>query len=338
MSFFRKFSYHKSIRMSAAAIAKLNSPSGEFIRPASAVRDIVGAPDGKYPAVPGRYHLYVAYNCPWCHRCILTRSLLGLQDVISMDVCFPLRTEADHPSGESRWQFCPEGRMGLNKRHYKFDSCTSDSVNGMPTVYDINKMCNHDLNSVPLLFDKETNTCVNNDSAEIIRMMATAFKRFSSPNVDLYPASLGADIDQYNEWIHAEINNGAYKAGFSSAQEFYELAYHKYFDAFDKLDRIFRDRKFLCGDAISEADVRLFPTIFRHDPIYYLRFKLNKAYVREYPNLWRWLCDMYKIPAVSSESPLEPMKVGYFGRTPNNIIPVGPPGYPEVLLENHSNL
>merc|ERR1711902_393293 len=131
--------------------------------------------------------------------------------------------------------------------------------------------------------------------------------------------------------VYTEINNGAYRAGFSSNQKKYESAYAKYFAALDRCEEILAKRRFLCGSAPTEADVRLFPTIFRHDPIYFNRMKLNKAMVADYPNLWRWLCEFYALRGVATESPLKQMKQSYFGRTSNGTVPVGPEGYPELL-------
>jgi putative glutathione S-transferase len=193
-----------------------------------------------------------------------------------------------------------------------------------------------DQKSVPILFDKQTKTVVNNESAEIMRMMATELKGLSSrtddDTVDLYPTNKAKEIDDINEWVYKEINNGSYKAGFSSNQDVYEMAYQTYFDALDRLDEMLAKKMFLTGDKVTEADLRLFPTLFRHDPIYYSRFKLNRAYLWEYPNLWRWMGDMVKLEgmdAVSNAAYLAHCKQGYFGRTGNGTIPVGPPNYPD---------
>lgn len=266
---------------------------------------------------------------------MLARALLGLEHAVSMDVLLPTRTEEDHPQGEGKWQFCPEGVTGRNGELVRFDECTADTVNGVGTVVEIYRMCGLDQRSVPLLFDKKTKTVVNNESSEILRMFETVFLPLSShaaPPV-LYPAACQEEIDKINAWVYQDINNGAYKAGFSSAQQKYAEAFHTYFAAFDRLELLLAERKFLCGDEPTEADVRLFPTIFRHDPIYHNRMKLNKAFVTEYPHLWRWMCEFYALPGVAQESPLDHMKQGYFGRTGNGTVPLGPFNYPALLKD-----
>mmetsp|Transcript_25506 Transcript_25506/g.35546 ORF Transcript_25506/g.35546 Transcript_25506/m.35546 type:complete len:336 (+) Transcript_25506:102-1109(+) len=301
---------------------------GEFVRGVSKARNQI-SPDSKYPPESGRYHLYVAYNCPWCHRVILARAILGLEDVISMDVLFPIRSDEDDPRGQSLWKFRPSGEY----KHIKLARCTKDTVLGKDYIVDIYSAAGvQGEKSVPILFDKKTKTVVNNESSEILRMMGTqfgAFTRRGSP--ELYPEKDSKKIDDMNEYVYHAINNGAYKAGFSSKQSVYEEAYDKYFKALEKLDGTLADSKFLCGSEMSEADVRLFPTIFRHDPIYHTRMKLTKAFIRDYPNLWRWSSDMYNSPGVADASPLDHMKTGYFGRTGNRVIPKGPEGYPSCM-------
>ena len=185
--------------------------------------------------------------------------------------------------------------------------------------------------SVPVLFDKKTKTIVNNESAEIIEMFASAFLPLATNPINLMPQELNDIMHECNEWIYHKINNGAYKAGFSSNQRVYEEAFDAYFESLEKLDGILEKSKFVCGEQPTLTDIRLFPTIFRHDPIYYLRMKLNHKYISEYPNLWRWLCQIYSIPGVKKECPLDQMKQGYFGNSWNRVIPKGPIGYLEAL-------
>ena len=181
--------------------------------------------------------------------------------------------------------------------------------------------------SVPVLFDKKTKTIVSNESAEIIEMLATSFVSLAKNPINLIPAEKKVFMSECNDWIYHKINNGAYKAGFSSSQKAYEDAFDEYFVALDKLDAMLANSAFVCGSQLTLTDIRLFPTIFRHDPIYYLRMKLNHKYIKEYPNLWRWLCMMYAIPAVKAECPLDQMKQGYFGNTWNKVVPKGPLTY-----------
>jgi len=281
--------------------------AGEFIRPRSAFRDSITA-DGRseFQAEKGRYHLYIANNCPWCHRVVLTRKIKQLEDIISMDVCYYRR----HP--DKGWTFNPD-----------IPGCTEETVNGIQFIRELYEALGSKEKSVPILWDKKLKTIVNNESSEIIRILNSAFDELVLKTVDLYPPHLRQQIDELNSWIYPEINNGAYKAGFASTQEAYDKAYDIFFNALDKLEKIFAQHKFLCGDEITEADVRLFPTIFRFDDVYYIRFLLNKKMIREYPNIYRWEKDMYLYPGVADASNIVHCKNGYFGRSGNEIVPLG---------------
>ncbi|KAF0687979.1 Aste57867_20360 [Aphanomyces stellatus] len=310
------------------------SVPGEFIRKASTARHVISSAAGsEFPVEAGRYHLYIAFNCPWCHRTALTRALLGLEDVVTMDVASPIRSNKDHPTGENNWLFEPDGTTALNGRFIKFDQLTPDTVNGLTTARQIYDKFGVDQTSLPILFDKKAQRIVNNESSEIIRMFATELAPALGNGRALYPTELAAQIDELNEWIYPQINNGAYRAGFTSNQDAYEAAFHEYFAAFAKLDKILSTKTWLTGETLTEADVRLFPTVLRHDPIYYVRMKLNHAYVRDaYPNLNRWLKQFYALPGVAENSPLDQMKQGYFGRTWNNTVPVGPTWFTKNYL------
>lgn len=317
---------------------------GEFVRGVSSARNWIRKNDGgdddgggncRYPPANGRYHLYVAYNCPWCHRVLLARALLGLEDAISVDVLYPNRSSNDESSGPNLWKFCPEGQVGMNGQHTQFPECTEDSLHSKRYIKEVYELAGiDDQKTVPLLFDRETNTVVNNESADIIRMFATSMTPFHTtlPSIDLYPSDKADEIDELNDWIYKEVANGSYKAGFSSNQDVYETAYQTYFTALDRLNTILATKKYLTGSTVVEADLRLFPTMYRHDPIYYLRFKLNAKYLWEYKNLWRWMGDMISLEGMESVSNaryLAHCKQGYFGRTGNGTIPIGPGGYPE---------
>jgi putative glutathione S-transferase len=313
---------------------------GEFVRGVSSARNWISQTKSTeegfpyYPPASGRYHLVVAYNCPWCHRVLLARAIMGLEDAISVDVLFPNRSDDSEPLGGNLWKFCVEGQEGRNGRWTKFPECTPDRVYGKSYAIQIYELAGiHDQKSVPILIDKQTNTIVNNESAEIVRMFGTAMKDFAKhATVDLYPDDHASEIDKLNDWIYQTIANGSYKAGFSSNQDVYEAAYDKYFASLEELNEILANRKFLTGEQVTEADVRLFPPLFRHDPVYYNRFKLNEKYLWEYPNIWRWMSDMVQLPGmepVSNAGYLAHCKQGYFGRTGNGTIPKGPKGYPE---------
>ncbi|MEJ5218335.1 glutathione S-transferase C-terminal domain-containing protein [Cognatishimia sp. D5M38] len=308
--------------------AKSRRASGEFVRGVSGFRHAIGDPE--FPPEPGRYHLFVALNCPWCHRVTLTRGVLGLAEAITMDVAFPNRTTEDDPVGPNLWEFSPGRKATLTGS--ELAECTLDTGTGQ--TYRLAKQIyqaeGSDEQSVPILYDKVTHRIVNNESAEIIRMLdehalalgsTHSFDQF--PN--LRPEGVIAEIDALNENIYVAINNGAYKAGFSSDQSVYTQAYVSYFETLSKLDEILSDgRSFLTGEAFTEADLRLFPTLYRHDPVYYLRMKLNGARILDYPNLWRWLCRVYALPGVAESGSLLHCRQGYFGRSWNGVVPLGP--------------
>lgn len=304
---------------------------GEFVRGVSGFRHALGA--AAFPAEPGRYHLIVALNCPWCHRVTLARTVLGLQESISLDVVFPNRTGEDDPVAPNLWVFDPTRIATLTNA--PLPECTYETGTGAGhrLVKQIYAAEGSDEGSLPLLYDKKTKRIVNNESAEIIRMLggqaASLGSAFASSGLpDLYPkdSALRAEIDALNEVIYTNINNGAYKAGFSSDQKIYAAAFEAYFDTLATLEaRLAADgRPFLTGDRFSEADLRLFPTLYRHDPVYYIRMKLNGARILDYPNLWRWLCRVYAQHGVAQSSALIHCRQGYFGRSWNNVIPLGP--------------
>ncbi|SHG25059.1 glutathione S-transferase C-terminal domain-containing protein [Cognatishimia maritima] len=308
--------------------------SGEFVRGVSGFRAVIGE-TAEFPAEPNRYHLIVALNCPWCHRVTLTRNALGLQDSISMDVVFPNRTGDDDPAGPNQWEFAPDKVATLTDA--TLPECTHETATGqgLRLVKEFYEAEGSTEKSVPVLFDKKTQRIVTNESADIIRMLDAQAEALGSALVraerpDLYPqgrdnADLRADIDALNEQIYVTINNGAYKAGFSSNQEVYAHAFKAYFDTLDDLEtRLSDDRAFLTGDRFTEADLRLFPTLYRHDPVYFLRMKLNSARILDYPHLWRWLCRVYALPGVADSGSLIHCRQGYFGRSWNNVVPLGP--------------
>lgn len=317
---------------------------GEFVRGVSGFRSVLGQyPD--FPAQANRYHLFVALNCPWCHRVTLARNILGLQDSISMDVAFPNRTNDDDSIAPNLWEFNPERIATLSGT--TLPECTYDTATGKQfrLVRQIYQAEGSNEASVPILYDKKTQRIVTNESAEIIRMLnqnAGALGSILSdeerPN--LYPegeedAQLRDDIDDLNGQIYTDINNGAYKAGFSSNQEVYAEAFDHYFARLADLEtRLAADnRPFLMGDNFTEADLRLFPTLYRHDPVYYVRMKLNGAKILDFPHLWRWLCRVYALHAVAASNSLIHCRQGYFGRSWNNVVPLGPTHpmtYPEA--------
>ena len=303
---------------------------GEFVRGVSGFRHAIGDPE--FPAEPGRYHLFVALNCPWCHRVTLARNVLGLRDSITMDVAFPNRTGDGDPEGPGLWEFSPDRVSTLTRA--PLPECTAETGTGLGLrlARDIYRAEGSDEQSVPILYDKRAGRIVNNESAEILRMLdrfakGSARTAPDADRPDLYPAdpAVQAEIDTLNELIYVTINNGAYKVGFSSDQGVYAAAFAAYFDTLAQLDQRLSDgRLFLTGASFTEADLRLFPTLYRHDPVYYLRMKLNGARILDFPHLWRWLCRVYALPGVAQSGSLVHCKQGYFGRSWNGVVPLGP--------------
>lgn len=308
--------------------------SGEFVRGVSAFRHTIS--DVDFPPESGRYHLFVALNCPWCHRVTLARSVLGLEEALTMDIAFPSRTGEEDPQGPNLWEFAPDRIASLTGS--PLPECTNETATGNihRLVAEIYRAEGSSEKSVPILYDKKARRIVNNESAEIIRMLDAHAKALGSAFAEddrprLYPLSndkahLREEIDRLNDLVYGAINNGAYKAGFSSDQQIYAQAFVRYFEALAELDGLLASdgRPFLAGDSFTEADLRLFPTLYRHDPVYYLRMKLNGAKILDYPALWRWLCRVHSLPGVSESGSLIHCRQGYFGRSWNNVVPLGP--------------
>ena len=315
---------------------------GEFVRGVSGFRHALG--DENFPAQPGRYHLFVALNCPWCHRVTLARNMLGLQNSVTMDVVFPNRTDNEDPEGANHWQFAPE-RIALITG-IPLPECTYETATGhnFRLIRDIYNLEGSTERSVPILYDKKNHCIVSNESADIIRMLnrwaghlESSFSDKERPNFYPEHKDFRSKINILNDRIYVSINNGAYKAGFSSDQVIYEQAFKAYFDTLAELDGLLADgRFFLTGENFTEADLRLFPTLYRHDPVYYLRMKLNGAKILHYPHLWRWLCRVYALPGVASSSSLIHCRQGYFGRSWNHVIPIGP-NFPMPYPEAYSH-
>ncbi|MEO0865554.1 MAG: glutathione S-transferase C-terminal domain-containing protein, partial [Pseudomonadota bacterium] len=267
-------------------------------------------------------------NCPWSHRVTLALNILGLQEAISVDVAFPNRTGDDDPRGPNLWEFDP-GRVAT-LTGTPLPECTPDTGTGrgLRLAKDIYGAEGSPEQSVPILYDKIAQRIVNNESAEIIRMLDRHAQALGgTDNTRLYPEDpdLRARIDALNDRIYTTINNGAYKAGFSSDQAVYAAAFTAYFDTLDHLDKLLSDgRDFLTGPQLTDADLRLFPTLYRHDPVYVVRMKLNGARIVDYPKLWRWLCRMYALDGVADSGSLLHCRQGYFGRSWNGVVPLGP--------------
>jgi len=289
-----------------------NSESGAFVRPESIFRDSVTA-DGSsgFRAEPGRHHLFLAPNCPWAHRTQIVRGLKGLEDVISI-------TLSDLPRTRS-WAYSMGIGDGL------------DPVDGVFELYQVYQAAVPDYSgrvTVPTLWDREKKTIVNNESAEIIRMLNAEFNAWGRAELDLYPEPFRDEIDGYNDRIYRTLNNGVYRCGFAKSQQAYEEAYRALFDTLEWLESHLADRRFLCGPEQTEADWRLYTTLIRFDFVYYGHFKCNKFRIRDRHVLWNYLKDLYQTPGVADMTDIPGIKSGYYGGmknvNPTGIVPVGP--------------
>ncbi|MCR5855599.1 glutathione S-transferase family protein [Mesorhizobium sp. J428] len=293
--------------------------SGRFERAQSQFRDFVTADGSPAPgrtrafkAEPGRYHLYVSLACPWAHRTLIFRKLKKLEDVISVSV-------VHHFMGEHGWTFLAE------------DGATGDTLYGLDYLHQIYTKADPTYSgrvTVPVLWDKQEQTIVSNESSEIIRMLNSAFDEWGDASVDLCPQALRGEIDALNAWIYPSINNGVYRCGFATKQAAYEEAFAELFAALDRAEDILSRQRYLAGERITEADWRLFTTLVRFDPVYVGHFKCNLRRIADYPNLSNYLRDLYQVPGVAETVNLHHIKHHYYGShktiNPTGIVPVGP--------------
>ena len=267
---------------------------------------------GGFKAEPDRYHLYVSLACPWAHRTLIYRKLKGLEQIIPISVVNPYM-------GENGWTFAEgEGVIPdpLIHADYAYELYIKAKPNYTGRV------------TVPILWDKKTNTIVSNESSEIIRMFNSAFDDVGALAGDFSPASLLPEIDDINAFVYTTINNGVYKAGFSTTQEAYEEAVIELFAALDTLEARLADKRYLTGSTITEADWRLFTTLVRFDAVYVGHFKCNLRRIIDYPNLWGYLRDLYQVPGIAETVNMEHIKQHYYPShaniNPTRIIPIGP--------------
>ena len=281
--------------------------AGEYLRPASQFRNRVGTEEGNlYRPEAGRYCLYVGLGCPWAHRTLVVRALKGLEDAISVVIASASATEGG-------WVFEEE----------------EEGCHTLAQLYELAKPGYEGRCTVPVLWDKQTKTIVNNESAEIIVILNSEFNSFATnPALDLYPEELREKIDWWNEKIYHSVNNGVYRCGFAQTQEAYDKACDELFAALDEIDSALKTSRYLCGDRVTLADVRLFTTLFRFDVAYYGLFKCNRRRIQDYENLGPYLRDLYQLPGVADTCSLEAVKRDYYGTlfplNPGGIIPSGP--------------
>jgi glutathionyl-hydroquinone reductase len=292
--------------------------TGAYLRPASEFHHQIG--DEQYPAEIDRYQLYVGMSCPWAHRTLVVRALKGLENAVSVTTVVA--------SAESGGWVLPDGSQTLG------DVYRSRSVPGGKLAQpDYQGRC-----TVPMLWDKQTKSIVNNESAEIIVILNSALNEFAQhPEIDLYPEDLRTQIDQWNEKIYGSVNNGVYRCGFAQTQAAYDVACEELFTMLDELDRSLSTTRYLCGDRLTLADVRLFTTLIRFDIAYFGLFKCDRHRIQDYQYLGAYLRDLYQHPGIADTCDLESIKRDYYGNlfplNPSGIIPAGS-GF-ESLLQAH---
>jgi putative glutathione S-transferase len=295
------------------------STGGRFVRHDSVFRNWVTADgtkgpsgEGGFKAEPGRYHLYVSLACPWAHRTLIFRKLKKLEDAISLSIVDPIM-------GEGGWTFSD------------FPGAIRDGVNGKNRLYEVYLLAKPDFSgrvTVPVLWDKQRKTIVNNESSEIIRMLNSAFDAFTDAREDYYPEELRGEIDRINKFVYPNINNGVYRTGFATTQHAYEEAFRDLFSALDEIEKTLSEHRYLTGARITEADWRLFTTLIRFDPVYVGHFKCNLRRIADYPNLSNYLRELYQWPGISKTVNLTHIKRHYYMShpqiNPTRIVPLGP--------------
>ena len=289
-------------------------PSGAYTRPASEFRQTISL-QSDYAPEPGRYRLIVGMGCPWAHRTLVTRALKGLEDVIPI------------------WQVSPSPNEGV----WLFDNPGSE-WRSLPELYQTAKPGYEGRSTVPALWDRQTRTIVNNESADIIQILNSAFNGDAQrSDLDLYPEALRDTIERWNDRIYLAINNGVYRCGFARTQVAYEEACTLLFETLDDIDRHLANQRYLCGDHLTLADVRLFTTLFRFDTVYHGLFKCNRQRIRDYAQLWPYARDLYQQPGVADTCDLDAVRQDYYGNlfplNPGGIIPFGPD--PQMWQQPH---
>lgn len=293
---------------------------GEFVRDTSKFRNWVTADgnhgpsgEGGFPAESGRYHLYVSYACPWAHRTLIFRALKGLAPHIDVSVVHP------DMLGEG-WEFRTD-----------FPGATGDQLFGSRFLRDIYTRANPEISgrvTVPVLWDKTSGTIVSNESSEIIRMFNSAFDGLTGNTADYWPEAQRDDIEAVNARIYDTVNNGVYRAGFATTQPAYDTAVDALFDTLDWLEDRLATRRYLMGNRVTEADLRLLPTLLRFDSVYHLHFKCNRNRIVDYPHLWDYTRELFQLPGVAETFNLDHVVRHYHYShetiNPHRIIPTNP--------------
>ena len=275
--------------------------SGAYQRPESQFRAWINRDETNlYPPEADRYSLYVGYGCPWAHRTLVMRALKGLESVIAVEVAIPSNDQ------------------GIWLLETPSESCAT-----IPELYQRTRPGYPGRSTVPILWDRKTKTIVNNESGDIIQILNSAFNEFTSDSSqDFYPENLKSMIDNWNEKIYHAVNNGVYRCGFAQTQAAYNEACDELFLMLDTIDTVLSTQRYLCGDQLTLADIRLFTTLFRFDVVYYSLFKCDRQRISDYVNLGSYLRDLYQIPGIAETCKLEDIKRDYYG----NLFPLNPGG------------
>ncbi|MES1940167.1 glutathione S-transferase [Salinisphaera sp. T5B8] len=290
------------------------STGGKFVRESAGFRDWVSAdPDSRFTAEAGRYHLYVSLACPWAHRTLILRKLKGLEGAIGVSIVDPYM-------GEWGWSFSDA------------PGTIADPLYGLDHLFELYQKAASSYTgrvTTPTLWDRQHETIVSNESADIVRMFNSAFDAVAEhPERDYYPSELRSEIDAVNERVYHDVNNGVYKAGFATTQQAYEQAFEKLFATLDWLDARLAEQRYLAGSRITEADWRLFVTLVRFDAVYVGHFKCNLRRIADYPNLSGYLRELYQVPGIAETTNFDHIKQHYYRShptiNPTGIVPVGP--------------
>eukprot|EP00469_Lotharella_globosa_P012598 CAMPEP_0167789058 /NCGR_PEP_ID=MMETSP0111_2-20121227/10444_1 /TAXON_ID=91324 /ORGANISM="Lotharella globosa, Strain CCCM811" /LENGTH=390 /DNA_ID=CAMNT_0007681123 /DNA_START=62 /DNA_END=1234 /DNA_ORIENTATION=+ len=321
-----------------------NDKKGAFKRKDAVFREKVEK-NGKFPPESGRYVLYVSYACPWASRCLAVLHLKGLAkhiEVCSVHPTWQRTRPADASDAHAGWVFVDPDKKDLELHNsagwgkYGVGSnLTKDTVNNLPTirdVYETQKGKSTHTFSVPVFWDKKTNYIVCNESSIIIEFLNSEFNDLEGVNksLDLSPSHLQAKVDETNAWVYPTINNGVYRCGFAKSQEAYEEAFYQLFDSLDRVDDILSKSRYICGDQLTMADIRLFVTIIRFDEVYAVYFKTNGKLIREYPNILGWTRELYQMQPIQKSVDFWHIKTHYYTSHPNlnlyGVVPMGPRG------------
>lgn len=284
--------------------------TGEFHREEAGFRDEID-PAGPHEPEPGRYHLYISRACPWAHRTTVVRALKGLDEAVSVDIVDPIRID-------NGWEFSPEK-----------PGCTPETVHGFSYLREVYAAADPNYTgrvTVPVLWDREEETIVNNESSEVIELLDGPLDRFATRDVTLFPHDL--PVAETIEKLYGPINNGVYEAGFAEAQEPHDRAVTRLFDALQSWDEVLAEQRYVCGDRLTAADVCLFTTMYRFDEVYHTHFKCNVDRLVDFPNLWAHTRELYQLPGVADTCNMAHCKHHYYRShrdiNPRGIVPRGP--------------